>query len=198
MAAKKKKKQKIKKGKRRKEKKEMAEIYQNYDCNGGNVARPYSFDPAFDMAQTFTPEIRHSITQVGMRLQKKGTPPATYRVTIEETTDHLPNGTVLAQADFATVSISSTVSAMILVELDSPCTVEIDTEYALHLYPLTNGDFNNTLMWFEKPDTNPYPRGEACERLNLPWAALVDADFGFEEWGEPAPAVWTGKKMWRY
>lgn len=169
----------------------MAEKYQNYDCGDtGFVLRPYSFSPAYWDGQTFTPEVRHTLTILAMRVRKIGTPPPLYKVELQETTNHLPNGIVLAVATFETAPITALAGGeMKLVELDSPYVVEDGIEYAEVLFPTTNGDFNNTLQWYWQTDTNPYPRGEACQRLNAPWEAAVNADAGFEEWGEEAPPV---------
>jgi len=161
----------------------MATKYQNYDCGDtDHVLRPYA--ASYDAGQTFTPQIRHLLTQVVMRLRKAGTPPANYKVEIFPTTAGLPTGNALAEATFASAPITTDLGGeMKLVVLDTPCTVEIDVEYAIVLTPTTNGDFNNTLQWYWQTDTNPYARGEACYRSGGAWIAGTNADAGFEEWG---------------
>ncbi|MBA7553159.1 hypothetical protein ES705_45746 [subsurface metagenome] len=167
----------------------MATKFENYDCgNTGFGLRPYA--ALYAAAQTFTPEVRHSLTILGVRIKKNGTPPAYYKIELRETTNHLPTLVILAEATFETAPITIDPGGeMKLVELDSLYVVEAGIEYAEVLIPVTDGDFNNTLFWYWQTLTNPYPRGDACSRSGGPWEQQISCDAGFEEWGEPAPPV---------
>ena len=177
----------------------MAEKYQNYDCGDtGKVLRPYGLDR---IGQIFKPEIRHQITQVGMRLRKNGSPPAIYRVQIEACDNSLPYSNpdypeVLGQADFESAPITGVAGGeMKLVELDSPIVVEAEIYYGMALWTSGGGGVNDCLMWYYMNAGNPYPRGHACQSINLypcVWTEIVDGDAGFEEWGEPPPPELAG------
>lgn len=160
--------------------------YEYFDDGGadGSVQRPYS--PSYICGQTFTPQVDHTITKVGMRLRNKGNPPDYYTVEIRTTYNDVPTEVVSANGTFATENITfDHPGEMFYVDLDNTANLVTDTKYALIVIPQSTGDMNNTVMWYIDDTSATYTRGnKVCTNGNPnEWTEYEGQDADFEEWG---------------
>lgn len=135
------------------------------------------------IAQTFTPLLHHTITQVVLLLSRIGLP-GTIIVGIEETTPTgRPDDVILTGGTFNGDDLPPTVPgppAWITIPID-PFLLTAGTMYAIVLF---RGLAGTKIAWDAK-DLNPYPRGRAWGWVTGPnrWVAAGTFDLLFEEWG---------------
>lgn len=159
------------------------------------------------LAQTFTPQDTHYITSIVLQLQRwnpGGDMDNALVINIEETTDGLPNGTVLTSnssimpADIAANPNWSSVEVAFAVNV----TLYADTMYAITLevpdYVLGNIANWKVIYWrINQPSSvDAYTGGIAYEKVGDDWVLHTSGtvgkrhlhDFWFQDWGEAGTA----------
>jgi len=144
-------------------------------------------------AQTFTPQVTHPITRVGLYLSRQGLP-ANSRVSIRATdaSGH-PTGEDLTGADFNGNDLpEGDPSQFIYFDLPQ-YTLQADTKYAIVLRAPSGASSQHIKLG--KDDQNPtYPRGTTLWSTSggASWTPYPGIDYYFEEWGEPpGPTIET-------
>ncbi|GAH59820.1 unnamed protein product, partial [marine sediment metagenome] len=141
--------------------------------------------------QTFTPQIRHKITSVKIRICRTVWP-GTLTVSIKATDgEGKPTGADLCSG---TISANTLIvcgdSDYYEITLGAGCNLEVDTLYAIVVRALT-GNGSNFVRWLKDSSYATYTRGVnvISDDSGVTWYPSANQDFMFEEWGEPPSVV---------
>ncbi len=132
-------------------------------------------------AQTFTPQVGHTLTKVVLKLYRIGSP-GTITVSIEETSGGEPTGVQIAvgttNGDTLTVSSSGEWRA-----IDLGVALTQNVMYAILVKALA-GDASNQ-CGIVTDNSNPYAGGTRLYTQNAgsSWTDVPTHDLAFEEWG---------------
>jgi len=175
----------------------MATLYEYYITgdNDGWVVPVYDIGDA--LAQTFTPSISHTVTQVRLKLYRISTP-GTLNINIYSVDgSHFPTGGSLASGtingDIITTNIDGEYRN---VTLGTTVLLTAGTEYALVLTAPNGTPWNVEIVWKMDLVDASYARGWAIRYIGTfgdptpqNWqifSAGSASDFVFQEWGEAA------------
>ncbi len=156
-------------------------LYENYQY----VRYGYSLINSTSWAaQTFTPQLAHKITKVGIYLTREGYPGAC-RVSIRATdgAGH-PTGNDLTGIDFNGNDLPTGVPSEFYYFDLPPSPLAANTKYAIVLRAPSGDGLNE--LWLGKDDTSPtYPRGNVqwSTDSGQSWTTYETLDFYFEEYG---------------
>lgn len=173
----------------------MSTKYEYYDNTHNQLEGIYD---EYWMAQTFTPEVSHSLTKVKLLLQRLGSP-GTVTIYIKETVDGHPTGGLLATGTTDGDTLPSGSSEWREIILDSPCNVNADTKYGI-VVKVLGGSSGNQIYWvsqdgnFGDPPTYTGGWAESTSLGDPAWYALTWMDCLFEEWGADSVTI-TGPRL---
>lgn len=172
--------------------------YEYYEVGGytGWQISEVSGANKFDLGQTFTPQISHTLQKVELLLYRTG---AVETVTIEirPTSSDVPLGTDAAYSE-ALASITVDVSEITNVDtgewvkfvLDTPIALTADTKYAIVAASNIVGGATN-VTWHADATDAIYTRGSMCSYTGAAWGEGSPGpyDFTFREYGGPTIGV---------
>jgi len=174
----------------------MATLFESY--NSGDDQHD-NFNKAKYLAQTFTPQVTHTITSVKLKLWRTDAANGEFvGVYIRTTTGTIPNSIPSIEANLASGSIAGSLittsapGAWYEVSLGAGALLTAGTVYAI-LCTTTDADFD--VNW---RNGNAYSRGNGAWWTTVSgiWQASPIKDFMFEDWGSggsptAAPSVYT-------
>ncbi len=155
----------------------------------GDTTQRYIFAQYWN-AQSFTPQISHSINKVVLKLYRLGTPPISRVGIYNVDGNHVPSGSELTgvNADFSwlTEEVAGEWAAVTLPAY--PLIAE--TEYAIVLSN-PDGSAANRLFWRMTNFGDIYDRGIGATSSNsgTSWLAKPGEDRMFQEWGATPPTL---------
>ncbi len=159
--------------------------YTRYQFYDGISNTAFLTSATTKLAQTFTPQTPHSLTQLRLLLSRSGLP-GIMNIAIEGTLlTGRPDDTILTTGTFdgdALPPLAPDPPEWITIPI-SPLTLPAGTMYAIVLY---GGDNSNQVAW-RAQDLDPYPRGRAWGWFDPPgnWFGAGTFDHLFEDWGLP-------------
>lgn len=162
----------------------MATKYEEYSAGGDNDWRVESNRW---VAQTFTPSISHKITSIKLYAKRTGAP-GTLTIQIQgvDGGGH-PDGAVKCSGT-DNASGWEAFYQWHEISLGAGAALDAETEYCI-MAEAKDGDADNAVHWYF--DTEGSGGGYAAGHLEYStdsgesWLPLTDADFYFEEWGDP-------------
>jgi hypothetical protein len=134
------------------------------------------------VAQTFTPQLSHTIKSVKLLLYRQGNP-GTIAVSIRATSSGKPTGSDLCSGTLNGNTIETS-ATWYEITLGAGIDLVAGTMYAI-VVGAPSGSSGNVLFWRRKGTSTLYPRGTDATGLNNglgPWTAYLN-DYMFEEWG---------------
>jgi len=141
------------------------------------------------LAQTFTPDLSHRVTNVNLYLERTGSP-GDLTVSIRNTSSDEPSGGDLC---FETVDGDLLADSIEWVEFDMGAGYDLvaGTKYAI-VIRCPSGSASNWILWgSDASATSTYAGGWHYESTNsgVDWTGITQFDFLFEEWGDDYPVV---------
>jgi len=141
------------------------------------------------LAQTFTPDLSHRVTNVNLYLERTGSP-GDLTVSIRNTSSDEPSGGDLC---FETVDGDLLADSIEWVEFDMGAGYDLvaGTKYAI-VIRCPDGSASNWILWgSDASATSTYAGGWHYESTNsgVDWTGITQFDFLFEEWGDDYPVA---------
>jgi hypothetical protein len=154
-----------------------------YYNTGGDTQHPFRTNVW--PAQTFTPQIAHTITKVKLKLYRQGSPTGGHIALRATDASGHPTGANLAVCNFDPSTITTDYPGQWYeFTFSSSYGLSADTKYAIVAYTDT-GDNSNRLYWRCDSSSPTYTGG--CEELSVDsgvsWTTYIAHDYLFEEWG---------------
>jgi hypothetical protein len=141
------------------------------------------------LAQTFTPDLSHRVTNVNLYLERTGSP-GDLTVSIRNTSSDEPSGGDLC---YETVDGDLLADSIEWVEFDMGAGYDLvaGTKYAI-VIRCPSGSAANWILWgSDASATSTYAGGWHYESTNsgVDWTGITQFDFLFEEWGDDYPVA---------
>lgn len=161
---------------------QMSVRYEYCDASPVAVSKIYG---TIYHAQSFIPQVTHTITSVKLYLSKNGSPTGTLTVEIKATTGeyNVPTGAVLCSG---TLSESTITTGLNEITLGDGTLLAVSAIYAIVVHS-SGGSSGTCSQWWDMNTGNPYVNGRSyfSGDSGVMWIGDVDIDFIFEEWGYP-------------
>lgn len=148
-------------------------------CPGAWTVRRFFWN-----AQTFTPQVSHSLTRVSLRLYRDGSDPAEiFYCQIHNTVAGKPSGAFLGQSTLPQDDLPLIPGeAWIHFYFDPLIPLTAGIMYAIVAW--TSNDVLPYAYWRYRATDNLYPRGTQCWSLDgSVWNIIADGDMRFYDWG---------------